>query len=98
MMNGPATTRLRSSKRSPDEPPTEPYSLDALGKILDTLRKASKAPLTEFRVESVLNAKDADWANLIQNFQYLAAQYPLYRELETRSKFKNYRQILKHIA
>jgi hypothetical protein len=61
----------------------------------NSLRKASK---TGFKVEDAINANDGDPATLIGRFQFLAQEYALYGEIERRPKYKNYRQVLKHIV
>src|SRR6185369_3761796 len=66
-----------------------------LREILESLRKAS---LTDFQVQDAINANDGDPATLIGKLQLLAVGYILYCELETRPRYKNYRDILKHIA
>src|SRR5262249_12795157 len=72
-----------------DERVLSPYSDDDLRKILESLRKASSNRVEDaIESESVLN----------RALQSLAFEYKLYRELETRPQFKNYREILKHIA
>jgi hypothetical protein len=54
--------------------------------------------LTDLRVEDAINEEEGKWASLIRQLQFLAEEYTLYRELESRPKLKNYRQVLKHIA
>ena len=78
-----------------DERLERPYSVDNLREILEFLRRSS---LTDLRVEDAINANEGGPATLIGSLQLLAVEYILYRELETRPKYKNYREILRHIA
>jgi len=66
------------------------YSPDDLREILGTLRKASSS---HRRVNDAINTDE-----IIRQLQFLAEEYTLYRELELRPKYKNYRTSLKHIA
>lgn len=67
-----------------DEPLVTPYSPDDLREILETLGKAS---LKDRRVEGAAEEE------LCRTLQSLAIEYRLYRELEERPRFKNYREI-----
>ena len=74
-----------------DERLERPYSVDDLREILESLRKASS---TDFQVEDAFNANDGDPTSLMGSLQFLAVEYILYLELETRPRCKNYRETL----